>query len=54
MREEEVQFPGYGFAQNKGYGTVAHRAALGSLGPCPLHRRSFNLIKEAANTKPIF
>ena len=46
MREEEVHFPGYGFAQNKGYGTAKHRAALGSLGPCPLHRRSFNLIKE--------
>lgn len=47
MREEEVQFPGYGFAQHKGYGTAKHRAALGSLGPCPLHRRSFHLIKEA-------
>ena len=48
MREEEVQFPGYGFAQNKGYGTAKHRAALDALGPCLLHRRSFNLIKEAA------
>jgi len=48
MRAEEVQFPGYGFAQNKGYGTAKHRAALDALGPCLLHRRSFNLIKEAA------
>ena len=47
MRAEEVQFPGYGFAQNKGYGTAKHRAALELLGPCPLHRRSFNLLKEA-------
>jgi ribonuclease HII len=47
MREEEVQFPGYGFAQNKGYGTAKHRAALDALGPCLLHRRSFHLIKEA-------
>jgi len=47
MREEEVKFPGYGFAQNKGYGTAKHRAALDALGPCPLHRRSFHLIKEA-------
>jgi ribonuclease HII len=46
MREEEVHFPGYGFAQNKGYGTVKHRAALELLGTCPLHRRSFHLIKE--------
>jgi ribonuclease HII len=43
MREEEVKFPGYGFAQNKGYGTAKHRAALDALGPCPLHRRSYNL-----------
>ena len=34
-------FPGYGFASNKGYGTAGHMAALGSLGPSPLHRRSF-------------
>lgn len=54
MRAQEAQYPGYGFAQNKGYGTAKHRAALDALGPCPLHRRSFNLIKEAANTKPIF
>ena len=46
MREEEVHFPGYGFAQNKGYGTVKHRAALELLGTCPLHRRSFHLIEE--------
>ena len=43
MREEEVHFPGYGFAQNKGYGTAKHRAALELLGTCPLHRRSFHL-----------
>lgn len=53
MREEEVQFPGYGFAQHKGYGTAKHRAALDALGPCLLHRRSFHLFEEAANTKPI-
>jgi len=47
MRAQEAQYPGYGFAQNKGYGTAKHRAALDALGPCPLHRRSFNLIKEA-------
>lgn len=37
---EEV-YPGYGFAQNKGYPTAAHLAALKELGPCLLHRRSF-------------
>jgi ribonuclease HII len=37
----EAKFPGYGFAQHKGYPTPAHRAALAALGPCPEHRRSF-------------
>lgn len=36
-------YPGYGFAEHKGYGTAAHRAALQTLGPCPLHRRGFRL-----------
>lgn len=34
-------YPGYGFAQHAGYGTLAHRAALDRLGPCPVHRQSF-------------
>jgi ribonuclease HII len=41
MRELDVQYPGFGFAQNKGYGTAIHRQALHSLGPCPVHRLSF-------------
>lgn len=36
-----AQYPGYDLAANKGYGTAAHRAALQTLGPTPLHRRSF-------------
>jgi ribonuclease HII len=43
MRAYEAQYPGYGFAVHKGYGTEAHRAALERLGPCALHRRSFRL-----------
>jgi len=35
------RYPGYGFAQNKGYGTPGHLAALAELGPSPLHRRRF-------------
>ncbi|MBN2387653.1 MAG: ribonuclease HII [Anaerolineales bacterium] len=38
------QYPGYGFARHKGYGTRAHRSAVERLGPNPLHRRSFKLI----------
>ena len=37
----DEEYPGYGFARHKGYGTVAHRDALMKLGPCPIHRRSF-------------
>jgi ribonuclease HII len=39
--ELDIQYPGYGFSQHKGYGTAAHLAALTRLGPAPVHRRSF-------------
>jgi ribonuclease HII len=39
----DEEYPGYGFARHKGYGTAAHRAALRRLGPCPQHRMSFRL-----------
>lgn len=41
MREMDEQYPMYGFAKNKGYGTAQHIAALKEYGPCPAHRRSF-------------
>jgi len=41
MTELDVRFPGYGFAQHKGYSTPEHFAALDRLGPCSEHRRSF-------------
>lgn len=37
----DEQYPQYGFARNKGYGTAEHIAALKEIGPCPAHRRSF-------------
>jgi len=40
------QYPGYGFARHKGYGTRAHLDALQRLGPCPIHRRSFQPVAE--------
>ena len=39
----DAQYPGYGFAQNVGYPTAAHRAAVLELGPTPIHRRSFKV-----------
>ena len=38
-------FPGYHFDRHKGYGSKAHRDAIAKLGPCPLHRRSFQPVK---------
>ena len=43
----ERLYPGYGFAQHKGYPTPAHYAALAKLGPCPEHRRSFAPVAQA-------
>ena len=40
------QYPQYGFAQHKGYGTAAHQEAIRRHGPCPAHRRSFTFIRE--------
>jgi ribonuclease HII len=45
MRELDKQFPGYGFAEHKGYSTPRHFAALEKLGPCAIHRKSFSPMK---------
>jgi ribonuclease HII len=39
------RFPQYGFAQNRGYGTGSHRAAIARFGPSPIHRMSFKGLK---------
>lgn len=41
MAGADLAFPGYGFAAHKGYGTAAHQRALHALGPCPIHRHTF-------------
>jgi ribonuclease HII len=51
MIEYDAQFPGYGFAQHKGYCTPEHFKVLERLGPSPLHRRSFAPVWEAAQRK---
>jgi ribonuclease HII len=45
MREFDRQWPAYGFAEHKGYGTAQHLAAIAAHGPCPIHRRSFAPMK---------
>jgi len=49
LRDMELQYPGYGFARHKGYGTRSHLAALKRLGPTPEHRRSFAPVQECLN-----
>jgi ribonuclease HII len=42
----ESDYPGYGFAEHKGYGTTMHMAALKELGVSPIHRRSFKPVSD--------
>lgn len=47
MRQLDRLYPSYGFAVHKGYGTPAHCEVLYSLGPSPIHRRSFEPVRRA-------
>lgn len=46
LLELDGEYPGYGFAQHKGYGTQLHMQALAEMGPCAVHRKSFEPIKS--------
>ena len=46
MEAYDLTYPGYGFAQHKGYGTRMHREALSRLGATPIHRKSFSPVSE--------
>ena len=46
MEDYDKQYPQYGFAKHKGYGTKQHRQAIATHGPCPIHRKSFRGVKE--------
>jgi ribonuclease HII len=47
MRSLDREYPQFGFAQHKGYGTRQHQAALNRLGPSPIHRRTFQPTQKA-------
>lgn len=47
----DARYPGYGFAEHKGYGTASHLAALKALGPCEIHRRSFEPVQALAQSQ---
>jgi ribonuclease HII len=56
-RDEEMtvldrQYPGYGFAQHKGYPTKMHLEALDRLGICAIHRRSFAPVRRVLDREP--
>lgn len=46
MRELDAEYPGYGFAQHKGYATRQHLEGLENLGACPIHRRTFAPVRR--------
>jgi ribonuclease HII len=48
MMELDKKYPGYGLARHKGYSTEEHVACLRKLGPCPLHRRLFQPVRNIA------
>ena len=55
MEALDREYPGYGFATHKGYGTPEHRAALQRLGPSDVHRMSFPVIRELrGECSPLF
>jgi ribonuclease HII len=49
----DAEYPGYGFARHKGYGTVEHLDALSRLGPTPEHRRSFAPVAQCGVVRPV-
>ena len=51
MQEMDKEFPGYGFAKHKGYGTKEHITALEHFGFCAIHRKSFEPIKSMEENK---
>ena len=50
----DKQYPGYGFAEHKGYATPRHYAAINELGPCPIHRRSFSPFRPVETELELF
>ena len=49
MRHADTMFPGYGFAQHKGYGTRQHITSLNRLGACDIHRKTFAPVRQLIN-----
>jgi len=54
MREFDKLYPGYGFAEHKGYATPQHYAAIQAQGPCAIHRRSFSPFRPVETELELF
>ncbi len=52
MTELDRLYPGYGLAENKGYGTSVHLQALKDLGVSPVHRKSFGPVRDVITPPP--
>lgn len=50
MKDYDTEFPQYGFAGHKGYGSAKHFAAIREHGPCPIHRLSFRGVLPPVTT----
>lgn len=48
----DERYPGYGFAQHKGYPTAAHLQALATLGVCPIHRKTYKPVRDVIASGP--
>jgi ribonuclease HII len=46
MQQYDHEFPGYGFASNKGYAAPVHRQAIQSLGPTTIHRLTWRPLRD--------
>ena len=53
MRRMDALYPAFGFASHVGYITPAHSAAVREVGPCPLHRMSFNALCYTADAEAL-
>ena len=51
MEEFDQIYPGYGFAQHKGYGTKGHISCLQKLGPSPIHRLYFAPVRNIITSR---
>ncbi|CAM4224766.1 ribonuclease HII [Lacicoccus alkaliphilus] len=52
MEAHDMKYPGYNFSAHKGYGTKEHLEALETLGPCEIHRRTFEPVRTISQGRP--